>query len=280
MTLGERIVELRNAQGISQADLAEAMEVSRQSVSKWENGVSTPDLDKLVKLADYFGLTLDQMVKGKEPEASGQPDAAEEPAAQAYCPAPKRTKAQSIGVLFLCLSAFTSILFAILFGVGGIIFAVPFLLFGLICFFVKSHPILKAAWTDYLVLSIVCHFCTGSSPSAILRTFQWTYEMNYAILAFSWIWFLVIVALVIGTAAVLRHQGWAWTPQYIAELVFGLVLFAQSYVLRAFLHPGGNYIYWVSMLSSYLQLAGLTILVTDVTRWAVSRKKASSSGHH
>ena len=44
MTLGEQIVKLRTARGISQADLAEAMEVSRQSVSKWETGASVPDL--------------------------------------------------------------------------------------------------------------------------------------------------------------------------------------------------------------------------------------------
>ena len=65
MSLGSRIVELRNAQGLSQADLAEAMGVSRQSVSKWETDVSTPDLEKLQNLARYFDLTLDALVYGE-----------------------------------------------------------------------------------------------------------------------------------------------------------------------------------------------------------------------
>ena len=50
MTLGERLARLRAQAGLSQDDLAERLDVSRQSVSKWENNVSVPDLDKLVKL--------------------------------------------------------------------------------------------------------------------------------------------------------------------------------------------------------------------------------------
>ena len=56
MTLGARISALRTARGLSQSQLAEALEVSRQSVSKWETDASVPDLDRLVKLAELFGL--------------------------------------------------------------------------------------------------------------------------------------------------------------------------------------------------------------------------------
>ena len=54
MSLGERITELRNAKNISQSQLAKAMDVSRQAVSKWENGQSTPDPTKMIKLADFL----------------------------------------------------------------------------------------------------------------------------------------------------------------------------------------------------------------------------------
>ena len=56
MTLGEKILSLRTARDMSQDDLAEKLEVSRQSVSKWETGQSTPDLDKIIKLADLFEI--------------------------------------------------------------------------------------------------------------------------------------------------------------------------------------------------------------------------------
>ena len=62
MDLGTTITRLRTQRGLSQGDLAEALEVSRQSVSKWETNASTPDLDKLVKLSRFFGVTLDELV--------------------------------------------------------------------------------------------------------------------------------------------------------------------------------------------------------------------------
>ena len=65
MTLAEKILALRTEQGLSQGDLAEKLEVSRQSVSKWETGQATPDLDKIIKLADLFGVTTDYLLTGK-----------------------------------------------------------------------------------------------------------------------------------------------------------------------------------------------------------------------
>jgi len=63
MTLAEKILALRTEQGLSQGDLAEKLEVSRQSVSKWETGQATPDLDKIIKLADLFGVTVDELIR-------------------------------------------------------------------------------------------------------------------------------------------------------------------------------------------------------------------------
>ncbi|ASW48794.1 helix-turn-helix domain-containing protein [Streptococcus suis] len=56
------------AKNLSQDDLAEKLYISRQAVSKWENGEATPDIDKLVQLAEIFGVSLDYLVLGKEPE--------------------------------------------------------------------------------------------------------------------------------------------------------------------------------------------------------------------
>lgn len=65
MTLGERLVKLRNEKCLSQGALAEALGVSRQSVSKWETDASVPELDKLVRLSDLFEISLDELVRGK-----------------------------------------------------------------------------------------------------------------------------------------------------------------------------------------------------------------------
>ena len=67
MKIAEEISRLRSAAGISQEELANLLEVSRQSVSKWETGASIPDVEKLIKLAQLFGVTLDELVTGKCP---------------------------------------------------------------------------------------------------------------------------------------------------------------------------------------------------------------------
>lgn len=71
MTLAEKLLNLRTDRGLSQGDLAEKLDVSRQSVSKWETGQSVPDLDKIIKLADLFGVTVDDLVREEgQPEPS------------------------------------------------------------------------------------------------------------------------------------------------------------------------------------------------------------------
>jgi transcriptional regulator with XRE-family HTH domain len=64
MTLGETIYLYRTQKNWSQGDLAEALDVSRQSISKWENNLAVPDLDKLIRLRTVFNVTLDELVLG------------------------------------------------------------------------------------------------------------------------------------------------------------------------------------------------------------------------
>ena len=67
MNLSEKILALRTQLGLSQGELAEKLEVSRQSVSKWETAQSVPELDKLIRLADLFGVSVDELVREGEP---------------------------------------------------------------------------------------------------------------------------------------------------------------------------------------------------------------------
>ena len=62
MNLGENIYKNRVRCHLSQGDLADALEVSRQSVSKWENNAAVPELDKLVRMHTIFDITLDELV--------------------------------------------------------------------------------------------------------------------------------------------------------------------------------------------------------------------------
>lgn len=62
MNIAEKIVLLRKKKGISQEELANKLNTSRQAVSKWENNQSTPDLEKLVALSIYFNVTTDYLL--------------------------------------------------------------------------------------------------------------------------------------------------------------------------------------------------------------------------
>ncbi len=68
MILAEKITILRKQNGWSQEDLAEQLDVSRQSVSKWESGTSIPDLDKILKLSNLFGVSTDYLLKDDHEE--------------------------------------------------------------------------------------------------------------------------------------------------------------------------------------------------------------------
>lgn len=63
MILGEKIMALRKQNNWSQEDLAEKLQISRQSVSKWESGASIPDLDRIVKMSALFGVSTDYLLK-------------------------------------------------------------------------------------------------------------------------------------------------------------------------------------------------------------------------
>lgn len=65
MSLGDRITELRKAAKMNQSDLAKAMDVTRQAVSKWENGQSSPDSINLIRLAELLDTDIEYLTTGR-----------------------------------------------------------------------------------------------------------------------------------------------------------------------------------------------------------------------
>lgn len=129
MTLGENIARLRTQKDWSQGDLADALGISRQSISKWETDTSIPELEKLIKLSELFGVTLDQLVHGED-----APETESVPASSAPQAAPKREKRHTIaGTALLCTGAVILVLWLLLTGdlLTGLMFALPFLICGI-----------------------------------------------------------------------------------------------------------------------------------------------------
>lgn len=83
MSLGEKIQELRRKAAMSQDVLAEKLEVSRQAVSKWERDEAMPETDKIIRIAQLFGVSTDQLLLDEQPEPQPQPQ---------YHAAPRQTQ--------------------------------------------------------------------------------------------------------------------------------------------------------------------------------------------
>lgn len=68
MDLGEKLYELRRTKNLSQENVAEQLNVTRQTISKWETNQSTPDFDKIVPLCELYGITPNELLTGEKPE--------------------------------------------------------------------------------------------------------------------------------------------------------------------------------------------------------------------
>ena len=85
MELKDKLAELRNKKGLSQIAAAEALNVSRQAISRWETGASAPSTENLIELSRLYGVSMDELVNGGE---SGR---AENDAESAAAASPRRT---------------------------------------------------------------------------------------------------------------------------------------------------------------------------------------------
>ena len=77
MTLGEKLQKLRRERGMSQDQLAELLDVSRQAVSKWERDGAVPDTDKVIRLSEIFSVSTDYLLKDRPEPTRERPRPAE-----------------------------------------------------------------------------------------------------------------------------------------------------------------------------------------------------------
>ena len=111
MILADKIIELRKKNGWSQEDLAEKLDVSRQSVSKWESAQSIPDMGKILRLSELFGVSTDYLLKDEmevvDAVALPETDSAARPVSMEEAAAFLKQKAQNAGKValgvFLCI---------------------------------------------------------------------------------------------------------------------------------------------------------------------------------
>lgn len=217
MNLGESIYHQRTRKNLSQGDLAEALEVSRQSVSKWENNSAVPELEKLIKMSQIFGITIDELVTGEmKPETPvNAPTIREEPQV-IYIEKPTRpaiTSAQILGIILTACSLLTLVLF-VCFGnrseiENAFLLCLPVAVCGILCMTTR-HPLLWSIWsfsTTWWIYTFVLHaswedaylfLFLGIALTAAALFYTVYLHRKGTIHVPTWLWVFISIMLVIG----------------------------------------------------------------------------------
>ncbi len=250
MNLGETIYRLRVENNFSQDGLADALGVSRQSVSKWENNMSVPELDKLVKLSELFGVTLDELVRGR---VSGEEK--KSPDSEGGLPAGgrQRTMPRVLGMVFLGIGIVLATL-SLFVGWFGLLLAFPFLLCSAFCLKLKKHIGLCCVWAWYFSVYVYLGFATGITWKIIRLTACFEAQWNYTRLMTGWIEVLAFVALLIFTIRAMCRAGLRfagrnrfiliglWTVSVLAPIIESIlnrieISLYQNVKLNSFIYP-------------------------------------------
>ena len=202
MCVGETIYRLRRERNLSQGDLADRLNVSRQSVSRWETGGAVPELDKLIRMSHLFGVTLDELVSGEEPGAI--------PVSPSACvPSPPRegfSPRKVAGTVLFCMGFLTALLLSLLGGLAaGLVFASPFLVCGGLCFLFRRRAGLWCGWAVCFLIDLYLRYGSGITWRLTWVTLSFTPQMNYARLFIAWTQLIGMGLLVLLTVICFRN---------------------------------------------------------------------------
>jgi len=136
---------------------------------------------------------------------------------------------------------------------GGIFYAFPFLLCGIICFTVKKHTGLVCCWTMYIIIDIFMQFFTGASRAMALNTIQYIQSgmiSHVTInLIISWVWLILTVVLVWWTVTVVKKTSVADMPKLKIKLTAGWIIYIVLYAVRRIV----NALWFESVIVPFIQ---------------------------
>lgn len=225
MTLGEKIAELRTDHHLSQADLAEKMGVSRQSVSKWETGNSVPDLDKIVILSELFHISLDTLVKGQQTivNPEDKPSILERQASNGY-------HALKIAGLIFLITGLLSVVLGIALNLILAVLGGYLLICGIICLTVKKHPGLVIGWGTFIPCAYLLPMYTSANMKMIFHSYAYCGDWGVPLMV-SYTFWAVLFLLLFLTVKNTRMKNYPF-------LFCGWMIFSQLYgfISIAFFH--------------------------------------------
>ena len=246
-TLGQRITRLRTEHGMSQGDLADALDISRQSVSKWECDTSTPELDKLIRLADLFEISMDALILGRETPTPEVPAAEEQPPQvpappssikRGYKRKPISQTQKFVGLGLIMISALFALICLTFFAWGGFLSAIilssPLWGCGILCLTVRKRLGLCCLWMIYACVFGYLLYASNTYWKQILSAILFSYDnpvRNIMVI----VEFVLYAALILITLYALRNsrfplhlplkwQTWTYFCFFIGYVIYYLAL--------------------------------------------------------
>lgn len=208
MLLGERLYELRTKNNMSQGALAEKLDVSRQTVSKWENNLSVPETEKILQLSEIFSVSTDYILKGEEREEKAEPVYVyvEKEADSSSLESKEKITRKYVGLTLAIISGLLTVIFLFLTAAGFWILAIPTALVMLVGIFIYNnlkHPWFIISWTAFLISLPLMFFFTALNPLMIFDPV--IYTEGYTVhLLFAYGTWAVLIALILWSVKIKR----------------------------------------------------------------------------
>ncbi len=216
-TLGERIYKYRTARGLSQLELSELLDVSRQSISKWETDAAVPELSKLVRMAEIFGISLDALVLGKEDSVKEEITIEEPAPAVPIAEIRERSHIKTgFGFCFLGVGVLLSFLILLLAGdfLAALVVFVPFGVSAFFCLKQFRHAALWCFESWYCWIAAYFYYATGVHWNAWLPRLIYISEFGIDIrTVLSLGFFLLLVFFICMTVFVHRKESFEFSKK-------------------------------------------------------------------
>lgn len=255
--LGERINKYRTERGLSQLELSEQLEVSRQSISKWETDVAVPELSKLVKMAEIFGVSLDELVLGRAAENEEIKEEKEEAPAPAREEKPYSRIKAGMGFMFLGVGILLSFLVLLLASdiLSALVIFIPFGLSALFCLRQFRHAALWCSISFFFTFEWYLYVASGARWDKVFSAMLYTDRVNQWMPLISWALFAALVFFIGMTLFVYRRNKFEYSRRKHTVLAAATlaalplkhlaVNFYNAYFLRQILAGGDEHYYTV-----------------------------------
>lgn len=186
-SMGERIYELRKKNNMSQGDLAEALDTSRQTISKWENDMSVPELDKIIRLCEIFCVSSDYILRGIAEENTKEEE--QTVIKEQTVIIEKSTDVKTVFASGLIINAmFFLFLFPKMFYIPVFFGAVAATLL-----FCKKHAVYFSLWLIFVCINIFLSLSTAGGMDMIFDPSVYTSEYKYLLIISYLLWISLFV---------------------------------------------------------------------------------------